>query len=186
MKAEVAQGVIWSGERALWVRYERGVKDLFRCGEPPSAGKGKTLCGLSGREMVFRETHLPFSREEQIRAVLPQEVQDTLIYRLEQPLFSWLLEPEDEAFRLLYAATEDKHVRHIAQRLTPLGIGDPGLVISEQALLPLLRHVQKIPQKGGVLVLDASQSPISLCLVRDSRLWSLRRVSPGAESLGKS
>ncbi|MBF0604352.1 MAG: hypothetical protein HQL07_11765 [Nitrospirae bacterium] len=177
-------GVDLSDDAPVWVFCPAGERPVFHCYREPDSKRDAVLCGLSGGTMVFRIAHLPFTQKGQILAVLPQDLADTQIASVDDPVFAWDLESEGETNRIFYAAVARESVNQSFTSL-PTKIGtSSGMVIAELGLWPLLAWSGLLPNTGKIVVLDASRNPYALYLINNQRLYDFHLVSPSAQKGG--
>ncbi len=184
MSARATLGVAETRGGTLSVRAIPGEGRHFECGNAQPAEGERILAGLSAAAMALRKVVLPFSRREQIRAVLPQESADSLINRLETPRFAFHATGLENGSRVLYAVCEERRLTVFRSELGRLKLAPGGVVLAELGAWPLLA-AEMIPSGQPVLVVDASADPAVVYRLEEGAVVDLRLVSTAATTLGE-
>lgn len=177
-------GVDLSGDAPVWVYCSSGERPVFHYGQESVSKNNAILCGLTGGTMVFRIANLPFTKKGQILAVLPQDLADTQIAFMDDPVFAWDLEAAGETNRIFYAAVARASANQNLANLHGKIGASTGIVVAELGLWPLLAWSGLLPDTGKSVILDASRDPYALYLIHDKRLYNFHLVSPSAHQGG--
>ncbi len=187
-------GVCFVGEDPVWTRVPLDGENSFSCGvghpastqgEPLEEWKDKSVAGgIPTGEVLFRQTKLPFKKEDRIAQLLPQEAADVFLHRLQAPRFAFCSQEVDDGAEVFYAVTEEDVLRSVLAKYRKHSFAPAYLVVSELGGWFFLSHLRLIPIDQKVLLLDFSAKPLVLCMVENSRLHACRVVSPGAVAAG--
>ncbi|MBF0429139.1 MAG: hypothetical protein HQL94_09475 [Magnetococcales bacterium] len=188
MKSKATWGMVPSTtDNPLWVRLLDRHALTFECGlEVISGGERGVVAGLSVNTMAMRKTVLPFTRRDQIWAVLPQESLDTLFTRFENPCFALQWEPVEQGAAVFFAMSEQQSVDELLARLATMAIKPMGVVMAEVGAWPLLEASNLLAMHRLILVVDGSTAPAAVYSLLDGRLQELRLVAPATTALGES
>ena len=187
MKTTATWGGIQTPEKLLWVRLVDRNTLMFETGMSViTGGERGVVVGLSLVDMALRKTILPFTRRDQIWAVLPQEAMDSLINRFDNPSFALQWEPVEEGASVFFALCEQKILDELLARLAEMEIKPMGLVMAELAAWPLLDAANLLPPQTSILVVDGSGTPPSVYAITAGRLQELRVVSLATVARGET
>ncbi|MEO5346999.1 MAG: type II secretion system protein GspL [Magnetococcus sp. YQC-9] len=187
MKSKATWGVVTTPafDRLSWARLLDREKLRFETGVSVIAGGERgVVAGISAVGMAVRKCELPFSRRDQIWAVLPQEAVDTLVRRFENPCYAMQWEPVETGASVLFAVCERAVMGGMVERLRESAIEPRGVVVAELGAWPMLEAAQLIGTHGAFLVVDGSASPWAVYAVAEGCVRELRLVAPATMALG--
>ncbi|MEO5333900.1 MAG: type II secretion system protein GspL [Magnetococcus sp. YQC-5] len=190
MKSAATWGLVPSPQKQLWVRLVDRNALVFETGMSVIVGGERAvLAGLSVVGMTLRKTVLPFTRRDQIWAILPQEAMDTLLYRLDDPCFALQWEPVEQGAAVFFAMCERSLLDELLARLTEEKIKPVGVVMAELGSWPLLEAAgllgQQTASQQSSIVVDGSADPVAVYSVTEGQLRDLRLVAPATVALGE-
>lgn len=187
-------GALFKEDGIIWACYTEGAQPAFYAGttqgeEQPDhcLETAKQLSvGVSADGLIFRKSELPFSNKEQVRAIISQEIADSVITRLQDPCLSMHIIDAEVGSRVFYAALERSEVQHkVKQCSASIRVKPSALIVAELGTWPLLKEKSLVNAEGSFLVVDASDSPYALYRIEGNFLQDLRLVSPAAHSAGE-
>lgn len=191
MNTDMRLGVT-AGSDPVWVRVPADGPIRFECGFagreeafPKGIAARNIIAGVTARGMAFRKTNLPFVKIEKIRAIVGQEALDALLEKPVRLHVALNTRTAPEGTDVFYAAADRDVLEGNLQQLNTYFSGMPGgLVVAELGAWPLLEERDLMPVEGTALVVDGSASPVSLYVVSQKGLETLRLVSPQTEKNG--
>ena len=182
MSAQSTWGVHQSSEGLYWVRCDGGVRPTFSCGvladsaadAPVEVAARRTVGGVSATTMALRKVELPFTRVEQVRAVLLQESMDTLIRRPDEPCFAVQQEVDGERSKVFYAVCERARLNSELDAFAVRGFVPHALVVSELGARALLDNAGLLDPNHSCLVVDASAQTAVVYRLAGGKTQALR------------
>lgn len=186
MKSTATWGVVQTPEKLLWVRMVDRNALMFETGSSVIiGGEQAVVAALSAVDMALRKTVLPFTRRDQIWAVLPQEAMDTHLTRFEDPCFALQWEPVEQEAAVFFAQCDRHHLDALLTCLQASQIKPAGVVMAELGAWPLLDTATLLTTQNSSLVVDASAEPVAVYSITDGKLQDLRLISPATTALGE-
>ncbi|MBF0179543.1 MAG: hypothetical protein HQM03_05900 [Magnetococcales bacterium] len=179
MKSAATWGVVHTPRQRLWTRLTGRRPLTFACGQKvPPGGERGVVASLSALEMTVRKIRLPFTQREQLWELLPQEAQDTLLHRPDDPRFAMQFAADGQESDVLFAMCEGRLIDGLLASLAASGITPMGVVMAELGAWPLLEAANLIVPEIPTLVVDASLAPVALYTLVEGRVRDLRLVAP--------
>ncbi|MBF0295202.1 MAG: hypothetical protein HQL96_08425 [Magnetococcales bacterium] len=179
MKPAATWGLVHTPRQRLWTRLTGRRPLTFACGQKvPHGGERGVVAALSALEMTVRKIRLPFTQREQLWELLPQEAQDTLLHRPDDPRFAMQFASDGQESDVLFAMCEGRVIDDLLATLTTSGIAPLGVVMAELGAWPLLEAADLITPEIPTLVVDASLAPVTLYTLLEGRVYDLRLIAP--------
>jgi len=145
----------------------------------------RTVVGFSATQVSFRSSELPFKREEQLRAVMLNEIEENTLIERESPHLALHRVDQGEMSRVNVAITDKTEIVNQIARFTKMGLSVHDLLINELACWPLVAHSGLLEGEGTKLIVDQSSSPASILLIAENgEMERVRLVSPTALQQG--
>lgn len=139
------------------------------------------VAGISASQLQFRRTELPFTRVQQIRQLIPQEVADNALTPKNDPHFAMALQVEDNSSQVSYVVGEKAQLREQLEAAQKSALNPAALVVEELASWPLVSQCGLLNDKRTLLV-DCSAEPAAVLLLEGEQLLDFRIVSPAVSN----